>query len=113
MTDARGRVFDELGRLMTDAAGAAAGLRREVETLVKQQASRILADFDLVRRDEFEAVKLMAQRAREENERLEARIAALEAGRPGGPAADEDVFREPVEPAPEGAPKGLDDAVGD
>jgi BMFP domain-containing protein YqiC len=76
MTETRGRVFDELGRLMTDAAGAAAGVRREIETLGRQQVARIIADLDLVRRDEFEAVKAMASRAREENERLEARIAA-------------------------------------
>jgi BMFP domain-containing protein YqiC len=78
MTETRGRVFDEIGRLMTDAAGAASGLRREVETVVRQQASRILADLDLVRRDEFETVRAMAERARTENERLESRIAALE-----------------------------------
>ena len=79
MTETRGRVFDELGRLMTDAAGAAAGLRREVETVVRSQASRVLADLDLVRRDEFEVVRAMAERAREENQRLEARLAAVEA----------------------------------
>lgn len=114
MSETRGRVFDELGRLMTDAAGAAAGLRREVETVVRQQASRILGELDLVRRDEFEAVRAMAQKAREENEALEARIAALEArlGGDAGPAAA-DAFRKPEEPAPEGAPKGMDDAVGD
>lgn len=79
MTETRGRVFDELGRLMTDAAGAASGLKREVETIVRTQAARILSDLDLVRRDEFEAVRAMAQKAREENERLQARIDALEA----------------------------------
>lgn len=79
MTEARGRVFDELGRLMTDAAGAAAGVRREVETAVKAQAARVLSELDVVRRDEFEAVKAMAAKAREENERLAERLAALEA----------------------------------
>ncbi|WP_020179272.1 accessory factor UbiK family protein [Methylopila sp. M107] len=79
MSEARGRVFDELGRLMTDAAGAAAGVRREVETAVKTQAARVLSELDVVRRDEFEAVKAMAVRAREENEKLAERLAALEA----------------------------------
>ncbi len=79
MTEARGRVFDELGRLMTDAAGAAAGVRREVETAVKSQAARVLSELDVVRRDEFEAVKAMAAKAREENEKLAERLAALEA----------------------------------
>ena len=79
MTEPRGRVFDELGRLMTDAAGAAAGVRREVQTAVRQQAERVLSDLDVVRRDEFEAVRAMAAKAREENERLAERLAALEA----------------------------------
>jgi BMFP domain-containing protein YqiC len=111
MTETRGRVFDEIGRLMTDAAGAAAGVRREIETVVRQQASRILSDLDLVRRDEFEAVRAMAQKAREENETLAERLAALEAAA----GTHRDDFRgEPVpEPAPLGAPKGFDDSVGD
>lgn len=88
MTETRGRVFDELGRLMTDAAGAAAGVRREVQTAVRAQASRVLSDLDVVRRDEFEAVRAMAAKARDENERLEAKIAALEAKLAGAaPAA--------------------------
>jgi BMFP domain-containing protein YqiC len=86
MTETRGRVFDEIGRLMTDAAGAASGLRREVETIVRAQASRILSDLDLVRRDEFEAVRAMAERAREENERLAGRLAELE--RKAAPASE-------------------------
>ena len=114
MTETRGRMFDEIGRLMTDAAGMASGLRREVETVVRQQASRILSDLDLVRRDEFEAVRAMASRAREENERLAERLAALEE-RLGRSEVDADaVFGEKAaEPAPVGAPKGFDDAVGD
>lgn len=79
MTEPRGRVFDEIGRLMTDAAGAASGVRREVETIVRAQANRILSELDLVRRDEFEAVRAMAEKARLENKRLEARLEALEA----------------------------------
>ena len=79
MTQTQGRFFDEIGRLMNDAAGVAQGVRREIETVVKAQAERFLRDLDVVKREEFEAVKEMAQLAREENEALKARIAALEA----------------------------------
>jgi BMFP domain-containing protein YqiC len=79
MTQTSNRVFDELARLMTDAAGAAQGVRREVETLMRAQAERLLRDMDVVPREEFEAVKAMARKAREENEALAARVAALEA----------------------------------
>jgi len=79
MTQTTNRFFDELAKLMTDAAGAAQGMRREAETLMRSQAERILRDMDVVTREEFEAVKAMAQKAREENEKLEARLAALEA----------------------------------
>ncbi|MFZ0852407.1 MAG: accessory factor UbiK family protein [Hyphomicrobiaceae bacterium] len=78
MTQSNNRLLDELAKLMTDAAGAAQGIRREVETLMKAQAERLLRDLDLVQREEFEAVKEMAAKAREENERLSARLAALE-----------------------------------
>src|SRR5580698_7959949 len=79
MTQTSNRLFDEFARLMNDAAGVASGVRREFDTLVRHQAERILRDLDLVRREEFEAVKEMARLAREENEALQARIAALEA----------------------------------
>ena len=79
MTQTTGRFFDELGKLITDAAGAADGVRKEVEGIVRAQAERVLSGLDVVQREEFEAVKAMAQKAREENERLAERIAALEA----------------------------------
>jgi len=79
MTQTTGRFFDEIGKLITDAAGAADGVRKEVETIVRAQAERILRDLDIVPREEFEAVKAMAQKAREENESLKARVAELEA----------------------------------
>jgi BMFP domain-containing protein YqiC len=79
MTQTTNRFFDEIGRLMNDAAGAAQGVKREVDTVVRNQAERILRDLDVVQREEFEAVKEMARLAREENEALKARIAALEA----------------------------------
>lgn len=73
------RLLDDLGRLMTDAAGVASGVRREVDSVVKSQIERLLRDVDVVTREEFEAVREMAVIAREENESLKARIAALEA----------------------------------
>ena len=79
MTQTTGRFFDELGKLITDAAGAADGVRKEIESVVRAQAERVLRDLDAVQREEFEAVKAMAQKAREENDALKARIAALEA----------------------------------
>src|SRR5580700_146624 len=79
MVQTTNRFFDEAARLMNDAAGVAQGVRREFETLFRSQAERILRDLDVVQREEFEAVKEMARLAREENEALKARIAALEA----------------------------------
>ena len=70
--------LDGLAKLLTDAAGAAQGARSEVETFLKQRLEKLIADMDLVRREEFEAVKAMAVKAREENERLETRLAELE-----------------------------------
>jgi BMFP domain-containing protein YqiC len=79
MTQTTGRFFDELGKLITDAAGAAQGVRKEIESIVRSQAEHILRELDVVQREEFEAVKAMAQKAREENEQLKQRIASLEA----------------------------------
>ena len=79
MTQTTNRFFDEVARLMNDAAGVAQGVKREVDTLFKTQAERWLRDLDLVKREEFEAVKDMARLAREENEALKARLSALEA----------------------------------
>ena len=80
MTQTSNRFYDEMARLMNDAAGVAQGVRREFDTLLRNQAERIMRDLDVVKREEFEAVKEMARLAREENEALAARIAALEAG---------------------------------
>jgi BMFP domain-containing protein YqiC len=79
MVQTTGRLYDEFARLMNDAAGVAQGVRREFDTVLRTQAERILRDLDVVHREEFEAVKEMARLAREENEALKARIAALEA----------------------------------
>ena len=79
MNQTSNRFFDEIGRLMNDAAGAASGVKREFDTMWRAQAEKFLREMDLVKREEFEAVKEMARLAREENEVLKARIAALEA----------------------------------
>ncbi len=79
MTQTRSRLMDDLARLITDAAGAAQGVRQEAETVFRSQAERVLRELDVVRREEFEAVKEMAARAREENGRLQARLDDLEA----------------------------------
>ena len=79
MPQTRGRLFDDLSRLMTDAAGLAEGAKREVETLARAQLERLMAGMDLVSREEFEAVREMAALARTQNDKLETRIAALEA----------------------------------
>jgi BMFP domain-containing protein YqiC len=79
MVSTSNRILDDIARLATDAAGAAQGVRREVETVVKTQIERLLRDLDVVTREEFEAVREMALLAREENDKLAARLAALEA----------------------------------
>ncbi|CAH1663889.1 accessory factor UbiK family protein [Chelatococcus asaccharovorans] len=78
MTQTTGRFFDDVARLFTDAAGVADGARREAEAIMRAQMERLLRTMDVVTREEFEAVRQMALIAREENEKLEARIAALE-----------------------------------
>ncbi|MFA6968296.1 accessory factor UbiK family protein [Bosea sp. (in: a-proteobacteria)] len=82
MVTTSSRILDDIARLATDAAGAAQGVRREVETIVKTQIERLLRDLDVVTREEFEAVREMALLAREENDKLAARLAALEAVQP-------------------------------
>ena len=72
-------IFDEIAKLMSEAAGAVDGVRREAETVARGQLQRLLSDMDLVTREEFEVVQAMAVAAREENERLAARLAAIEA----------------------------------
>ena len=79
MPQTRAPIFDDIARLMTDAMGVAQGARREVDAIVRTQAERMMAGMDVVRREEFEAVREMAILAREENERLAARLAELEA----------------------------------
>ncbi len=86
MTQGSNRILDDFAKLMTDAAGVAQGMRREVETAVKSQADRFLGEMDVVKREEFDVVREMVIRIREENEALKARIAVLEAKIEAGPA---------------------------
>jgi len=79
MSQSRNSIVEEFARLATDAVGVASGMRREAETVLKTQLERLLSSMDMVSREEHEAVKEMAAAARDDNERLEARIAALEA----------------------------------
>jgi BMFP domain-containing protein YqiC len=78
MTTGANRIMDEFAKLMTDAAGAAQGVRKEIETAFNAQAERWLNTLDVVKREEFEVVREMAIKARDENDALLARIAALE-----------------------------------
>ncbi|MCA1952350.1 MAG: accessory factor UbiK family protein [Hyphomicrobiales bacterium] len=73
------RLLDELSRVMTGAVGLAEGARKEADSFLRSQIERILADSEFVTRDEFETVRQMAIAARDENERLAERLAALEA----------------------------------
>ena len=73
------RLLDDLARVASGAAGALSGVRAEIEQIVRQKLERILADADMVPRDEFEAIKAVAVKARTEQEALEARVATLEA----------------------------------
>ena len=75
----RSKFLDDMSQLMTNAMGVAQGARAEAETAMKSMIDRWMAGRDFVTREEFDAVRLMAQKAREENEALTARIAALEA----------------------------------
>ena len=75
---ARGKIFDDISQLMTNAMGVAQGARDEAETAMKSMMDRWLADRDFVTREEFDAVRAMAQKAREENEALKARLDALD-----------------------------------
>ncbi|MBN9073697.1 MAG: accessory factor UbiK family protein [Rhizobiales bacterium] len=94
MSTGPNRLLDEFAKLMTDAAGAAQGVRREVEGAFRSQAERLINSMDVVQREEFEAVRDMAAKARAQNEalaarigELEARLAALDGGAAQKPAA--------------------------
>ena len=95
----KNKILDDLSQLMTNAMGVAQGARDEAQNAVKSVVDRLLADRDLVTREEFEAVRAMAQKAREENDALSARLAALE-GRQSPQGGNDDGLRDrPVTPS--------------
>lgn len=75
---ATNRIFDDFARIVTDATGAAQGVRREVETMVKAQAERFLRDMDVATREELEVLRDLVTQLREENASIKGRLAALE-----------------------------------
>ena len=101
----RNKIFDDLSQLMTNAMGVAQGARDEAQNAMKSLMDRWLADRDLVTREEFEAVRAMAQKAREENAALSARIAALEKAGSGPGTARKAAARPAAKPAGKGAGK--------
>lgn len=78
MNTTSSKFFDELAKLMTNAASAAQGVRKELDSLIQSQVERVLNNLNVVKREEFDVVRDMAEKARAENERLEKRIADLE-----------------------------------
>jgi len=100
MTQTSNRIFDEMARLMNDAAGVAQGVRREFDTLFRAQAEKMLRELEVVSREEFEAVKEMARLAREENEALKARIDALEGKAAGEKPKASKKAKDGEQPAP-------------
>ena len=95
MVQTKNPFFDEVARLVTDAAGVAHGMRREVETMTRAQIERLLSHMDVVTREEFEAVRDMAIAARDENARLAAQVAKLEAAA-AGKSADPEPNETPI-----------------
>ena len=73
----QGRIFDDIGRLMNEAAGVADGVRREAETVVKAQVQRFIADMDLVKREDFDALRELVQVQSEEIAQLRSELASL------------------------------------
>ena len=98
MPQTSNRMFDELAKLMTDAASVAQGVRREAESVFRSQIERFVNDLDLVKRSDFEVVRELASKTRSENDALSARIAALEArleAKMAAPAVGEETEAKP------------------
>ena len=99
MTQTSNRLFDEMARLMGDAASVAQGVRREAETVFRTQMERFVNDLDLVKREEFDVVREMASKAAVENEKLKKRVAELEARLGGEPASPPKKPARPAKPS--------------
>ena len=78
MPQSGSKLFNKFGELLSDTAGAASGIKKEVEVLVRSQVERILMDFDLVQRDEFDAIKEMLTKERNKNDELEKKLKDIE-----------------------------------
>ena len=88
MAQASSRLFDNVGRMMNDAAGVADGVRREVESMVRAQAERFVMDMNLVKREDYDALRELVQNLSSEVRTLKAEVAALKAsGPPSGDAS--------------------------
>jgi BMFP domain-containing protein YqiC len=111
MTQTSNRFFDEMARLMTDAASVAQGVRREAESVLRTQVERWIADLDLVKREDFDVVRELASKARAENEKLAARVAALEARLGAVAEVAEPEGRSDAPAKPEAPPEGGAGAV--
>jgi len=98
--DTRSKIFDDLSKLMTNAMGVAQGARTEAENAFRGMIDRWLAEQDLVTREDFDAVRAMALKAREENAALEARITALEGAMSAAPAPKTTAPRATRKPKP-------------
>lgn len=79
MQDRNNRLFEDISRIAGGALGAAGGVKADVEAMIRTQAAKLVDDLDLVRREEFEAAREMAQKARTAQEAMTAQISALEA----------------------------------
>ena len=99
MTQTSNRLFDEMARLMGDAASVAQGVRREAETVFRTQMERFVNDLDLVKREEFDVVREMASKAAVENEKLKKRVAELEARLAGETASPPKKPARPAKPS--------------
>ena len=97
MAQASSRLFDNVGRVMNDAAGVADGVRREVESMVRAQAERFVMDMNLVKREDYDALRELVQTQSAELRALKAEVAALKAGGPaaGGPKGKGDASPKP------------------
>ena len=80
MAQASSKLFDNVGRMMNDAAGVADGMRREVESMVRAQAERFIMDMNLVKREDYDALRELVQRQSAELSALKAEVASLKAG---------------------------------
>ena len=83
MASTSSRLFDNVGRMMNDAAGVADGVRREIETMVRAQAERFVMDMNLVKREDYDALRELVQAQSAELKALKADVAALKGGAPG------------------------------